>query len=233
MGELNREGVVAVPSLCGYLQDAASAHAATLGFGLGDLAAMGRTWMLSRLIVETTARLRWNETLVIETWPQGVRRNLIAIRDFIGCDGAGNVLLTATSEWLFIDTRAGRIARVPEYFSEFTPPGTPHVPIPDTPPPSLDPWDEAAAETITVRHSDIDVNQHVNNTRYADWLLEPLVDTKGCAQPMKIDILYKVAATDADTIRSCVSPEEDGLIRHRLARASDGVTLAVAVSQWR
>ena len=232
MGELNREGVVAMPTLCGYLQDAASAHANTLGFGLGDLAAMNRTWMLSRMTVESTARLQRGDTLTLETWPQGVRRNLIAVRDFIGRDKDGNVLLVATSEWLFVDTQTKRIVRVPDYFSALTPPGTPHVPIAETPPPALDAWQEVATETITVRHSDIDLNRHVNNTRYADWLLEPIIDTKGCAQPKRLDILYKAAATDADTIRSSASAETDGIIRHRLTRASDNATLVIALSHW-
>ena len=245
MGELNREGVVAVPTLCGYLQDIATDHAASLGFGLQDLIAMNRTWMLSRLTLETTARLQRGDTLTLETWPQGVRRNLIAVRDFIGRDKDGNVILMATSEWLFVDTQTKRIVRVPDYFVTMTnnfQRGASLLTC-DAPEHLLrksgdlrhvdsEAWQAATTETITIRHSDIDVNRHVNNTRYADWLLEPLIDTKGCMQPARLDILYKAAATDADTIRSSVSAEENGIIRHRLTRVGDNATLVVATTHW-
>jgi len=232
MGEVNREGKVGIAAVCGYLQEVATWHAALLGFGLRDLIATGRTWMLSHLTVEAYSTLEWNNRFTLQTWPSGTRGSLVATRDFIGRDAQGHVIIAATSEWLFVDTSAGKIVRLPETLTSRVSPDTPRVALSEAPPPDPKEWPVAHSEKITVRHSDIDVNRHANNTRYVDWMFEPLTETKGMAQPNRIEIFYKLGATDTDIVLSAVSREEDGIIRHRLTRESDGATFAVAVSRW-
>ena len=43
------DGHVAITSPCNHLQDIASRHAETLGFGFHDLEATGHVWVLARL----------------------------------------------------------------------------------------------------------------------------------------------------------------------------------------
>ena len=232
MSDLDRHGRTTVSALCVYLQEAASSHASLLGFGFEGIERDRRTWMLSRLIVDITAPLRWHDTLHLQTWPSGARGSLIATRDFLGRTATGELLLAATSEWVYIDTSTGRIARLPAELARHVPPGTPRVALSEAPVPDTQEWPPTATEDITVRHSDIDLNQHANNTRYTDWMFEPLDDAQRAQYPDRVDILYKLGVRDTDTVRSAVSAEERGILRHRLTRASDGALFAAAISRW-
>jgi len=232
MGEVNRAGKVGIATLCGYLQEVATWNGTQMGFGLVDLLKIQRTWMLSHLTVEVSSSLEWNDTFTMQTWPSGARGSLVATRDFIGRDGQGRVILAATSEWLFVDTSTKKIVRLPQSLLSKIIPGTPRVALSEAPPPDPKEFPVAQSEKITVRHSDIDVNLHANNTRYVDWMMEPVIETKGMAQPNRIEIFFKLGATETDIVHSAVSREEGGIIRHRLTRESDGAVLAVAVSRW-
>jgi len=232
MCDVDRHGRATMASLCTHLQEVATAHGHNLGFGLEALAKDQRTWMLSRIIVDLKKPLRWRDTLHLQTWPSSVRNSLLAMRDFVGRDEKGEVILVAICDWLYVDTAAGRIARIPASFAAVTPEGTPHVTLSEAPAPDAKGWEVVKAVDITVRHSDIDVNQHANNTRFADWMFEPLEGAKSDQFPNRIDIVYKVGVRDADIVRSSISEEKDGIIRHRLTRASDGTLFAAAVSRW-
>ena len=58
-------------ALVNFLQEAAGVSAASLGFGMEDLHAKGRTWMLSRLDLRADELPRDGERVIVRTWPAG------------------------------------------------------------------------------------------------------------------------------------------------------------------
>ena len=101
-------------SLCYFLQDIASCHAASAGVDIADLLKIGKTWMLSRLNLIVNNLPRWKDYLDLFTWPVGVK-SLFATRDFVALDKSGNTVAVATSSWLIVDLKSRKPVRVNRY----------------------------------------------------------------------------------------------------------------------
>ncbi len=220
---------VTLPTLCNYMQEAAGINADNLGWGIRTLQDEGLTWMLSRLTMNVSRYVPWGETVTVRTWPSGMKGRLIAKRCFQGFDEKGAELFRASSEWLYVDMKAQKIAKLPESFADLVPPGTPGFELPDIGGkfahlPQVD-----GSVDILTRHSDLDFNDHVNNVHYIEWMLEG--DGGGHAGrvtlPGEIDIVFRQAAKAGEALVSeyCAA---DGRTLHAIRRRSDDALLATA-----
>ena len=74
--ECDTYGFATMPSICNYLQEAASIHAGELGFSKTDFNHCGEniSWVLTRLIVSMKAYPQWGDEITVETFPRGGRR---------------------------------------------------------------------------------------------------------------------------------------------------------------
>ena len=226
---------VTLPTLCNYMQEAAGVSAARLGWGIQALQADGLTWMLSRLRVNVSRYVPWGTSVVVCTWPSGMKGRLIAKRCFLGLDGDGAELFRASSEWLYVDLKSQKIAKLPESFADLVPPGTPDLELPDIGGkfahlPSVD----GCADILT-RHSDLDFNDHVNNVHYVEWILEnvecKMENVELSRSPSDIDIVFRQAAKAGEAL----IPEHcavDGRTLHAIRRRSDDALLATAAMVW-
>ena len=220
---------VALPVLCNYMQEIAGLNADSLGWGIRKLQESGLTWMLSRLHVKVTRYVPWGEKITMRTWPSGMKGRLIANRCFQAVDAKGDMSLEARSEWLYVDMKAQKIARLPETFADLVPSGTPSVDFSDiggkAPPfPSI-----THSAEILVRRSDLDFNDHVNNVHYAEWMLEAMPEFD--EGPCEMDIVFHKAAKAGDVLASEVFCD-GARTCHRIRRQSDGAILATAVMIW-
>ena len=223
---------VTLLSRCNYMQEAAGISAARLGWGIQDLQAEGLTWMLSRLRVRVQRYVPWGTTVMVRTWPSGTKGRLIAKRCFLGLDDGGTELFRASSEWLYVDLRSQKIAKLPETFGDLVPPGTPDIELPDIGGKFAHlPQAEGRADVLT-RHSDLDFNDHVNNVHYVEWMLE--ADAQGrvppaSSQPAELDIVFRQAAKAGESLvsESCAAGEKT---LHAIVRRSDGALLATAAT---
>ena len=223
--EAGIENRVALPTLCNYMQEAAGISADRLGWGIRALQHEGLTWMLSRLRVSVARYVPWGASVTVRTWPSGMKGKLIAKRCFVGLDEGGEELFRASSEWLYVDIAAQKIARLPETFAGLVPPGTPDIDLPDIGGkfahlPSVD----ASAEVLT-RRSDLDFNDHVNNVHYVEWLMEGRPDAAGPCR--ELDIVFKSETLAGEEVRVESVETEPGVVVHRVY-SPDGHDHAIA-----
>lgn len=228
--ETGANGTLAVRSLCDFLQEAAGNHARALGVSVQDLLQQQLTWVLSRLRVQIHRLPGNGERVTVRTWPSGIDR-LFALRDFTVRDARGETLASAVSAWLILDTRSRRPVRIQGIFD---PPETNAVPRafaadPEKLPGCAAPEGETA---ISVRWSDCDVNQHVNNSRYAEWVVEGVAALGiGILTSLDIDFLAETQHPGSVLVRTRI---EDSIRKaHAIVRAGDGVEVARARSGWR
>jgi medium-chain acyl-[acyl-carrier-protein] hydrolase len=159
-------------ALANFLQEAAGKSAARLGFGMDDLHAKGRTWMLSRLELRVHELPVEGERVTVRTWPAGAKK-LFAMRaiEILGSGGSRG-LVRAVYAYLIVDIAARRPLRPQSVFGAEFPGEGLGLPIPDY---SFDipAADDAAfrfSQTVSGRH--IDHNGHANNAHIIDWLVD-------------------------------------------------------------
>lgn len=227
--EVDRDQVMLLPALFQLLQEAAIRHADLYGVGAKGLAERGTSWVLNRLAVEVARYPRRDEALRVETWSTGVRgfRGAREFRLFSGEE----LLLEASSLWLWIDLRTRTLTRVPEGLETQFPVGNVargvHRPELErsrfAPPPP-----EAPATAVSVRYSDCDANGHVNNTAYFDYLQTALVRQGHGPHPRRLELQF---------LREILPTEEAARVRFEAREAGTAFAIAgtegdCAVGLW-
>ncbi len=227
--ECGEDGTVNLPTICNYLQEAASLHAEELGFSKSNFQASGSniSWVLARLAVKMIRYPKWEERISVVTFPRGGRK-IVAWRDFEIYDAQGNIIGLAASEWMIIDLATRKIVPVPENVLSLAganaqsvlgeEPFTSRLRYPlkeDTP-----------RGVFKALHNCIDLNGHVNNVHYVIWLLEPLKAEK----PNYLEIVFRNEVFEGDDVFVCVADGDDGKHFHRVA-TSDGKESVVAITK--
>lgn len=231
--EIDAEGRAQTLALLNFLQDAAAAHAARLGFSVPDLMKRGLTWVLSRYRISIARYPRFFEEVKVTTWPSGLQ-GYFALRDFEMSDARGP-LLQATTSWMLLSLETKQRVKAEDHLSA----GMVHErrAIPDDFP-TIPPLGEAMRETrFRVARRDLDMNRHVNNVVYIHWALEAVEDeVAGAKRPVDLEVSYRAEAFYKEDIISSVGPAEEAdrteVFLHRIVRASDGTELARLRSRW-
>lgn len=229
--ECGASGEATLPTICNYLQEAASLNAEALSFSRSDFDAAGEniSWVLVRMRVKMDRYPRWEEPVVVATWPSGGHR-IVAVRDFEIKSADGDRLGVATSEWMLIDLSSRKVVAIPP--SVFASADTSRPPVLGNAPFSRLRWDchaAAGAQTFHARRGDIDLNRHVNNVHYVEWLLETVPEGKGrCSD---FEIIFRSEAVAGDEVRAEGVEVEPGVFVHRIS-SPDGRDHALARTRW-
>ena len=154
------------------MQEVAGAHSHILGCGRETLVEQGIVWVLTRCEVRMDREAHLGETVSIETFPMPLRRWFFP-RYFVFRDAAGAALGAASTLWVLFDLEKrcmvapGEVAKAIPDNSDLTPPLGVPGPVPRL-------TGETVRSARTPVYSELDVNGHVNNARYADWLCDAL-----------------------------------------------------------
>lgn len=231
--ECDATGHASFLSMCNYFQAAAGNHALSYGISVDELLQRNMTWVLARLHVQIDDYPHWNDEVWVETWPSGLQ-GLYAVREFLFHHG-DQVIGRGTSAWLVLDLERKRPTRVEQTLSHVTPPERPRA-LDDRfgrlPPPT----EVAHERSFHVRYSDLDVNQHVNNVRYAEWAMESVPEEILHDFALRgLELQYRAEANFGDLIHVQAQPEAEAeatAFAHRLVRDGDDRVLAVARTRW-
>jgi medium-chain acyl-[acyl-carrier-protein] hydrolase len=231
--EVDMRGNLSFLSVCNFLQEAAGRHADMLGVSIHRLMAENRTWVLSRLGVEMNGRAGDGDRVTVETWPTGTDR-LFALREFRICDESGRSLGTAVTFWLILDATTRRPVRPQPYLDRIQPIcQEPRLSGKSKKPPLVS--TPGFTRDYPVRFRDVDINRHVNNVSYIEWILESLPDTfLKKHRPVALVLEYLDEAFHGDHIiaEGGPDPSRNNRFVHRLARAESNRELARAVTEW-
>lgn len=155
--------------LLNIFQDMASEHAARLNISGVDLAKQNYKWVITRYRIFFLRSIAWLEPVRVQTW-RTPHKNLYEIRQFRIYDSDQNPVVTATGEWVMINSHTQKPVRLDRFLPgellNTDPPGPlpfQEIILPDT-------FDRQAE--FTVRFQDMDLNHHTNNGVYAGWAVE-------------------------------------------------------------
>ena len=187
--ECGPDGMATLPTICNFLQEAASMNAEALGFSKTDFDSAGEniSWVLARLVVRMDRYPKWEDEVTVATFPRGGRK-IVAWRDFELFDSSGVRIGAASSEWMLIDLSTRRIVAIPQSVFDAADPADAPVlgEMPFTKfryPAVSDPQHLA----FRAQKSHIDLNGHVNNVHYIEWMLEPYAD----AHPSQMEVVFR------------------------------------------
>lgn len=186
------------------MQQAASLHCDAVGLGPEHTLGRGFLWVITRQKAEINVLPRYEDEIVIETWP-GITKHVIFPRYYRILDADGNVLVNASSVWTLIDASTRSLATFDRHGisleglvtgEELSLPRAPQA------------IDFSCHHEFTVPYSYIDINGHMNNTRYFD-LTEDLIESPAAGDSLKsIVVEYSNEATLGEKLN--VSIGRDG-----------------------
>lgn len=232
--EVDQQQKATVSSICNYFQEAAGLHAHHLNFDITQLLENGMTWVLHKMHVTIRKSPKRWEDISVTTWPSA-GDGLRAFRDYELKNSGGEVIAAAISQWIVLNVKSQRPVRIPDEISELGITGRDHTIKPDKKP--LSPLSADRSKLVTVvNSSDLDMNNHVNNVRYIDWMLGYLpghvTDGRRCSE---FEIQYYSESVKGDTIYLAVEQSEasPGKIKQTLFKNEDRKVIAASVSEWR
>lgn len=167
---IDLRGNLSIPSLFSLFQEVAWEHSTMDGFGFNQLQQQGLFWVLSRVYVEIYQMPQWTDNIKLTTWHSGTD-GVFALRDFIVHNREGRKLISATSSWLVVDIETRRPKRpqsIKMSFSEDNPKRALNI-NPQKVNKISD--EDFSSYAVTSRLSDIDINGHINNTKYIEWVV--------------------------------------------------------------
>lgn len=192
-----------------HLLNCAGFHATERGFGIGTLNEENYTWVLSRLAVELDEMPCQYEAFSIQTWVENVYR-LFTDRNFAILDKEGRKIGYARSVWAMISLNTRKPADlltlheggITEYVCD--------EPCPIEKPSRIKVVSQEAADVLTAKYSDIDINGHVNSIRYIEHILDLFpFDIYRTKRIRRFEMAYVAESYYGDTLSFYLDEGED------------------------
>ena len=196
-------------AILGLFQEIAAEHAEVLGFGDSVLRGQGMFWVLSKIYVEITERPVYMQKIKVDTWPHAPNKAIFE-RSFSVEDGAGKRLVSAFSRWCVLNAQ-GRVvpaSRISCKIGSFREDKS--VLFEDWLVPA--PEKRVPAFSLRIANSEYDLNYHVNNIKYADYIFNCFTVAELEAQRLaSFQLHYVKQAFEGDRLEFFRSETEPGL----------------------
>ena len=207
-----------ISNLMNYFEEVALMQSEERKVGLDYYRENGVIWMLHKWHIAIHKSPVFGQNIRIRTLPVSIA-GFMGFRQFWVYAENGEVLISAESAWIFVNTQSKRPMRATEDMKRaYGHLGQPESKLDMPDGPSLQKAD--LTKEFNVRQADIDINEHVNNARYVDWALEALPpELLRNHQLENIQIVFKKETTYGQRISSQVEVfQEEGRIRcvHRI-----------------
>ncbi len=212
--EVDFNNRVKISTLFNYMQEAAVSHALKLRMNyIQDSDEKNLIWVLSRTKIKIRENPGYREKIIIETWPKCID-GPFAVRDFLIKNDKSEEIAGATTAWLLVDLNSRRPIKVDLLREEMSLVEEKHG-INEPLLKLKQEWELQYSYKRQAVYSDIDVNKHVNNTKYIDWIIDSFppdfYKTKQL-DSLRIDLLSETKLGDKLSIQKGHSPDNSNII---------------------
>ena len=178
------------------LQEAAIAHTEALGMGREMTLDRGLLWVVTLQRAEIARIPEYDERIRVESWP-GETMHVLFPRYYRLTGEGGEELVRASALWMLVDEKTRRFVFPERYGIRIDGVTTGREPDLPTAPAALETTRERA---FTVPYSYVDLNGHMNNTRYFD-LAEDCVGAAAEGRALsRVETEYKTEARLGDRL---------------------------------
>jgi acyl-CoA thioester hydrolase len=116
--EIDRLGHVNNLAYLAWMQAAALAHSAALGWTAERYEALGAGWVVRSHEIKYLQSAYADEEIVVRTWVADMKKVSSTRRYKIVRKADGSLLASAATEWAFVDYASGALKRIPEEIQE-------------------------------------------------------------------------------------------------------------------
>jgi len=165
-------GELGIINLMNYFEEVALLQSEKCNVGFKYYMENHVIWMLHKWNISIFQYPGFGQQIRIQTLPVSVS-GFMGYRKFWVYDANGAIMASADSAWIFLNTQTKRPARINDDMKH----AYGHFGKPDAKmefPLVAEVNNPAYRKTFEVQKSDIDMNNHVHNTRYVHWALETL-----------------------------------------------------------
>ncbi|MFO8069359.1 MAG: thioesterase [Alkalibacterium sp.] len=195
--------------LVNLLLNVSENHSAELNRQESIIREMGFNWIVLRYEFIVTRMPGYKEEVEIETFATEYNK-LFTYREFIVRDDDQNKLIEVKTTFALMDNENRKMARIPsELVAPYEAVFSKRIRR-NSKPHEVD-LVQAVQTNYSVRYFDIDTNQHVNNSKYIEWLLDSLNASFITAHQIQHGIItFDKEVKEGDTVTSKVSQRSEG-----------------------
>ena len=174
--DIGLDGKMSNYGMLSILEEIASSHSDTVGYGVNDIDKRKKVWLLMDWKLQILERANYESKIKVKTWARQItKRPFSTYRDFEVYDEQGNVIALASSKWVLLDIEKGKIVKItPELIGKYKPELTKTAFEDEQFEKIEEPYEYLLEKEYTVRRSDIDVNMHMHNLNYIELANEVL-----------------------------------------------------------
>lgn len=216
--EVDSRGWVHLSVILSFFEEIAHGHTLVYGMEYGQLQNAGYTWLLNRMGVEILRLPAWLDEIKIYTWQSDANRAGF-FRDYYVFDSEGEPLIAASSFWV-VTTLAEHKIVDPSIAMQFGHNDAPVIlgfkalakPIKKLRRNFADfSNDEVSRTKRIIGFSDLDINNHVNNTNYISIARDAvdLVVPNGYVNRFDISYTAELLKNDLIEVETIITDEVD------------------------
>lgn len=236
-----------------YMQEAAFAASAAVGYDATRYEMMDRAWLVRESDVHYLSPLRYGDSVDIKTWVLDFRRVRSRRAYEMRRNDTEELVARAVTDWIFVDRTTQRPVSIPSTVAAaYLPDGAPQ----DAPPRQRFPQSPPPPPGVYRQHrrvqwSDVDPTQHVNNAVYLSyledcairdavsrgWPISRMIEEGGfaiVARRYRIEYRGQALLDDELEVATWISDVKRATaVRHyTIRRAADGELLTRARALW-
>ncbi len=186
-------------------QDVAGNHAEQIGMGFNALLNRNLLWVIARTKFVVEKEIERYSTVKVKTWPK-VPQRFIFRREYLIYNSKGEIAVRGSADWMVIDSESRSLVsggdifpKDADYITEFG--------LDEKLRKIRDIEGEKTEAQVVTKFTDIDLNGHVNNTRYADFAINAINPDKKAIKSFQID--YHKEVLEGEELRLTATKNED------------------------
>lgn len=157
------------------LQNTATLHSKSLGYGTKEMMDLKQAWLMLGWKVKILKYPEADMDIEVRTWSRGVK-GVEAKRGYEIFSEEGELLVIADSSWALFDLEAQKLIRAPEEMKEAFKALDKDVFNGEKPDRLRDNNIIEKEFQIEIGKRDIDTNNHMNNSKYLEYVIEVIPD---------------------------------------------------------
>lgn len=230
-GEVDEYNYLRMSSLLNYLQDVATMHSKTLGYGTSECMELGIGWLLLSWHVKMYSYPQGDSNIEIRTWSRGIK-GIHARRAYEIVDEEGKLIAEVDSIWALVNIKEKRPIRplpgMAEAYSAID-----RMPFENEKVRIQEPENIDDKITMKVQRRDIDTNSHCNNTKYIEFAIEAIPEEIYSKKHIEeMEIVYKKQVVYQENIKvTCTKTDEDEFVN--MIQNESGETTTIIKTKWK